>query len=121
MKRTKLSALPVFVLVALVLFSGSCRESDSISTKRAQLIANENMELKNQAKSLKQEINKQKKLLAKCEKEKLNIQAEAGEMHMPLFEAISEMGRELEDKKAENKELKEKIAELEAKLAQKTE
>ena len=121
MKRTKLPSLSVFVLVALVLFSGSCRESGSISTKRAQLIANKNMELKKQVQSLKQEINKQKELLAKCEKEKLNIQAKAVEMNEPILDAISKIGRELEDKKAENEELKEKIAELETKLAQKTE
>jgi len=124
MKRIKLSALPVFVLFALVLFSGSCRESGSISNRKARLIANENMELKNQVKSLEQEINKQKELLAKCEKEKLDIQTEATEaveMNIPLFEVISEIERELNNKAAENKELNEKIAELEAKLAQKTE
>ena len=121
MKWTKLSALPVFVLVALVLFSGSCGEPDSISTKKAQLIANENMELRNQAESLKQEINKQKALLAKCESEKLNIQAGAVEMNTPLLEAISEIGQELNDEKAKNKELNEKIVALEAKLTKKME
>ncbi len=121
MKRTKLSVLSVFALVALVFFSGACRETGSISTKRAQLIANENMELKKQAESLKQEINKQKELLAKCEKEMLKIPAESAKTHKLLFDTIGKIGRELEDKATENEELKQKIAELEAKLAQKTE
>jgi len=102
------------VSVGFFVFACGCEETGQAGDRQARLIANENLQLHKEIESLNDEVQNQKELLAKCEKEKAAIAA-AGRSRK-FDEAVSEM-LEKSSKKVgelikENMELREKIKTL---------
>ena len=101
MKSTRTIALLVcFILSFLVLASG-CEEATKVEfaeARRARLVGEENI-------ALKQEVQKQKDLVAKCEAEKVKI-IEDSRGAMQIIMTLTE------NLQKENNELKARITEL---------
>ena len=65
--------LTILIISAAILPTLGCEESSQYEIKQARRTVQENIELKQQIESLKQEVQKQKDLLAKSEKEKQDV------------------------------------------------
>jgi len=120
MIRMVLSVLCVAILSALVVLTGGCDESQQAprtgksGDKRARLVSIENSNLKEQAKSLQQQLQQQKDMVAGCEQEKVNIAAQSQKIEptlLKIFDGLAETHRTLT---AENSQLKAENAELKA-------
>ena len=118
MKNSKVSTIIALTAMALLMLTLGCQESSQIEIKQARLTVQENLELKEQIESLKQEIQEQKKLLEESEKEKLDIAQQSGDSAIKLMKILVETGKELEQAVSENIQLKDRIKQLEAKLAE---
>ena len=106
------------VLLAVCICSSACEQSNLGQTKRARLVANENLELKEHLRLRDKEIQKQKDLLAKCRQKSLDIEKKTGESTIKLMEILSETGKTAEKLTAENQLLKAEIAKLKERIAQ---
>lgn len=109
----KNSLIPAMVLAALLtnlLFITSCKESDNADNRRARLVANENIELKKQLALKEKEIQKQKNLLAKCQKDMVKEAEQVSVSVVKLMQQLVAIGKENQQLKVKNKELEEKIA-----------
>ncbi len=126
MKNTTKPAIILTVTILFVLSIVGCEEQQQLpSSKKARLIANENMNLKEQIKnrdtqirSLHAQLQTQKNLLEKCQKENnsLNMQRQKdGEALMKQI--LMSADTEKQDLKNQIKTLKQKIKQLEAKAA----
>ena len=93
------------MVVVLAVFFAGCTEkaSSGAADSRAMLVANKNIELKLQLKEKDKEIAKQKKLLAECQKEKVELKKQ-------LLEKTTKEGQKLIEQLVEAME-KEKNAE----------
>jgi hypothetical protein len=111
MKRV-LSVLCVAILSASVVLAAGCEESQQTSDKKARLVFIENSELKEQAKSLQQQLQQQKDLVAACQQEKVSLKAGASTIEPTLLKIFDEMAKKHQALTAENKRLKGQIAEL---------
>jgi len=124
MKIIRMLTVLLAVLLGLVSLTGCQEETKLRNNKRARLIFDENLKLKKQVQILDTQIQEQKDLLAACEKEKAEIQKymedfTREQLNDPvLMKIIRETGKQLEDVTIENEQLKGRIKELEAKLAQ---
>jgi len=119
MRNVAISLLLTAVLLgAGAVFSG-CEEqaSDPSTMRRARLVADENIELKKQLAERDKEIERQKQLVDDCKQEMAKAQEEAGSTMLQMLQQLAESGKEVETLTEENTKLKERIAELEAKLA----
>ncbi len=117
MKATTILVLSIS-LGLFVLICG-CEESGQAGDRQARLIANENMQLQEQIKSLNKEIQKQKELLATCQEAKKAIAASEGSRKFDegVIELLEKSNKKVAELTKENMELKERIKELEAGLA----
>lgn len=122
----KALVLVVGVIVALMLFAGCEEENQSdtkASTTRSRFIANENRQLKEKIKELKQQHKRETKrwenLLAKCQKEKETIaELSAGGFKDFLDSALQKVPEELARLNEENQSLKAKIGQLKKEILQ---
>jgi len=109
----KNSLIPAIVLAALLTnlpFITSCEESDNADNRRARLVANENIGLKKQLELKEKEIQKQKRLLAQSEKDRIKDAEQVSDGVVKLMQQLVAIGEENQQLKAKNKELEEKIA-----------
>ena len=109
----KNSLIPAMVLAALLTnlpFITSCKESDNADNRRARLVANENIELKKQLALKNLEIQKQKRLLAQSEKDRVKDAEQVSDSVVKLMQQLVAIGEENQQLKVKNKELEEKIA-----------
>lgn len=125
MKAILPSALLLAGFLGLVNFISGCQEeTSSTNNRRARLIFDENLKLKKQLQLLDTQNQEQKDLLAACEKEQADMQKSVDDfvrkqLNDPvLMRIIDETGKKLEDMAIENEQLKTRIKELEAELAQ---
>lgn len=115
-----LSILSLVIAIAICINVSGCGESaNSASFKRAQLIGNENIELKKQLEQKDAEIQKQKDILAQKEKEFAGELEKAGDTALKLMQIVSQSSQQTDTLTAENLKLKETIKQLEAKQAEK--
>jgi len=101
-------------------FSG-CQEqqSDTSAMRKARLVADENFELTKLVAQRDEEIEQQKKLTAQCQQEKAKAQEEAGVTMLQMLQHLTESAKSVETLTEENAKLRERLAELEARLAEK--
>ena len=111
------TVLLLFGTGAVISLSGCREESGDMSLRRARLVGNENIELKKQLKLRDEEIEHQKQLVVQCRKERAKDKKLSGDNAVKLLKHLSESGKQVTALRAENKQLREKIEELEAKSA----
>ncbi|MBE0535306.1 MAG: hypothetical protein IH624_06505 [Phycisphaerae bacterium] len=119
MKKTVISLLATaIVLAAGAVFSG-CQEeaADASSMRRARLVADENIALKKQIEERDKEVEKQKQRVEECKQEMTKGQEQTGSTMLQMMQHLAESGKQAEALAEENKQLKARIAELEARLA----
>lgn len=122
MKKNSISIRVLSLTIAIAIcitLSGCGKDTDSASIKRAKLVGNQNIELKKQLELKDAEIQKQKDLFAQKEQEFADTQEKAGDTTLKLMQNIIQTSQLNETLSAENLKLKEKIKQLEAKLAEK--
>ena len=114
MIRMVLSVLCVAILSAQIVLTSGCDESQQAQTgdKKARLVFTENSELKEQAKSLQQQLQQQKDLVAVCQQEKVKLKEQASTIEPNLLKIFDEMAKKHQALTAENEQLKAQIAEL---------
>jgi len=120
----KTLVLVVGVIVALTLFAGCEEENQSdtkASTTRSRFIANENRQLKEKIKELnrqhKREIERWENLLAKCQKEKKDLEELSSKGFDKYMENIlGPLSDENTKLRVENENLKSQIKMLQAQI-----
>jgi len=122
MKRQGQKAFILAVGIVLIPLIAGCEEEQNISStnssvRKHQIIAAENMRLKNELKQRDKEIEKQKELLEKCLKEK-NAWKEKSQQNVQeqvnkVLTVVMEKNQELRE---ENEKLKAQIEQLEKEL-----
>ncbi len=124
MKTIRAKILPITTLICICIFTCGCEESN-LSNRRARLVGNENLKLKKQLKLCDKEIEKrddeiqkQKDLLAQCQKEKAEIDEQAGDTNIKLLKILRDTSKKVDELTEENQKLKETIKELEAAIGQ---
>lgn len=115
--RIPSTTFPFLIVLALIIFPG-CEQSNQTLIKQARLTVQENIELKQQIESLKEEIQKQKDLLLKSEKEKAEIAEQAGDSTLKVMQILVETAKENEELTKQIVLLKNKIKELQDKLTE---
>ena len=113
MKIMLKSILLLVVISVLPALNSGCQESASTQDKRAMLVGSENLELKQKLQSSSREIQKQKDLLAECEKQNVELQQQSTEAAVGLMELLSESEKKVQALTEENARLKETIKQLE--------
>ena len=119
MKRMLISVLSVFIIVAWLSSLSGCDESAQ-DKRKARLVANQNLELKNLLKLRDEQIATLEKELEKCRKERADFELQSGETARKMLELLSETTKELEQLRQENEKLKQQLSELQEKLSQQT-
>ena len=108
------TAVLMFAICIVTFTCTGCQEQANLSdNKQVRLVANENLELKELLKEKDQEIQRQKDLVSKGEKENQKLQAQslkAGDSFITMIQEATKMLQE------ENKLLKERVKELESQL-----
>jgi len=108
------AAILTLVTCLVVFTCVGCQEQVSSSdNKQVRLVANQNLELKEQLKEKDQEIQRQKDLVIECEKKNEQLQAQAGMAAESFVEMIQGATKALQE---ENNTLKERVKELESQL-----
>ncbi len=107
----------VLVFVAVLV---GCEEQQTMSPKKTKLVAADNIQLKKDIAARDADIEKQKNLLANCEKEKEILNKRLSVKSEGLMEVLmAGMDKNAKNLRIENQELKKQIEELEKKLAEK--
>ena len=123
MKTIRLLTVLLAAFSGLISFTGCQEETKSLDVRRVRLIFDENLKLKKQLKLRDAQKQKQEDRLATCEEEKAEIQKYMYDLreqinNPAMMNLIRKNSKKLEDIGIENEQLKAKIKELEAKLAQ---
>ncbi|MHC5060636.1 MAG: hypothetical protein ACYTFK_06090 [Planctomycetota bacterium] len=123
MKAILPSVLLLAGFLGLINFISGCQEEPKpTDRRRARLVFDENLKLKEQLQLCNQKIQEQKDSLAQYEKEKADNQEYMNNFIREqtkdpmLLKILDETGKKLEELALENTVLKDKIEELEAKL-----
>ncbi len=118
MRNVAIATVLLFLGTATVISLSGCREeSGNMSLRKARLVGNENIELKKQLKRRDEEIEHQKHLVVQCREERAKDKKLSGDNTLKMLKHLSESGKQATALRAENRQLREKIKELEAKLA----
>ncbi len=102
---------------AVITLSGCREESGDTTLRRARLVGNENIELKKVIKLRDKEIERQKQLAGQDRADWAKDKELSGNNMIKMLKHLSESSKQVNTLTAENTQLKEKIKELEAKLA----
>ena len=113
-------AVCILAVLLIVIFAG-CQQSQEKQTtgvsRKDRLVANENLDLKNEITRCQAEIEKQKNLVSQCENEKEEMDRQANEtMKWLLDELPKDLLNDASKLSEENANLTAKIAELEKAL-----
>ena len=95
--------ITLFLLAAVFcLLSAGCQESTSKSTsdRRAQLVGNENIQLKKQLQAKDQEIQRLKNQIQTMEQQAQQDSVTQGETYSKLLEIVADLNRQIEECKA---------------------
>lgn len=114
-ERLTTGAVCILAVLLIVVFAG-CQQSQEKQTtgvsRKDRLVANENLDLKNEITRCQEEIEKQKNLVGQCEKEKEEMDRQANETMKWLMDELPE--QMLDD----SAKLSEETANLTAKIAE---
>ena len=120
MRNIAIATVLLFLGTATVITLSGCREeSGKMSLRKARLVGNENIELKKQLKLRDEEIERQKQLVVQCQTDRVKDNDLTSDNTIKMLKHLSETTKQVTALTAENKHFKEKIKELEAKLASK--
>lgn len=118
MRNVAIATVLLFLGAGAVITLSGCREESADTTlRRARLVGNENIELKKEIKLRDKEIERQKQLAEQCYAESAKDKELSGNNMLKLLKLLAESAKQVDALTAENTQLKEKIKELEAKLA----
>jgi hypothetical protein len=118
MKNIAVSLLILALAVGLCTSVSGCRE-ESLNVKKAKLVGNENLRLKKELQLKDKEIQQQKDLLAEKDAEIARVREQSGDSALKVMKHLADGNKTIADLTAENEQLKEKIKQLEAELAEK--
>ncbi|MCD6392230.1 MAG: hypothetical protein J7M40_01845 [Planctomycetes bacterium] len=120
MRNVAIATVLLFLGTATVIGLSGCREeSGNMSLRKARLVGNENIELKKQLKLRDKEIERQKQLVVQCRADRIKDKDLNGENTVKLLKLLAESDIKINTLTNENAQLKEKIKELQDKLAAK--
>ena len=120
MRNIAIATVLLFLGTATLISLSGCREeSGNMSLRKARLVGNENLELKKQLKLRDKEIERQKQLVVQCRADWAKEQKLTGENTIKMLKLLSDTSKQVSALTAENTQLKERIKELQAKLASK--
>ena len=117
MKRILLSILSAFIIAVWLSSLSGCDETAQ-QKRKARLVANQNLELKNLLKLRDEQIATLEAELEKCRKERADFEFKSGETARKMLELLSETTKELEQLRQENEKLKQQLGELQDKSSQ---
>lgn len=100
------ACLAMGIVIGVSLWTAGCEESSTSTSRRARLVADENLQLKEQLKACRAEVEQQKRLVAEAQKQAEQIASDSGEANIKLLKALADMGKQLEAMSAENERLK---------------
>ena len=95
-------------VLAVVLLSG-CQESDARQIRRARVIGNENLQLKQDLKEKDQQIEELKKQIEEIEADRAKENEKFGNMTIKTLQMLSETENRNQALTLENKKLKEEL------------
>jgi len=116
--RKQIILVIIAVTASCLIFVTGCEEQQTIKDKQARLVANQNLGLKKQLQEKDAEIERQKGLVVDCQaaiEEQKKAHEKSAEGVIDIIKSVSEQSAQIEQLTAENKQLKAKIAKLEAK------
>ncbi|MHC5199328.1 MAG: hypothetical protein ACYSO1_04335 [Planctomycetota bacterium] len=111
MRQNVITVLIVLLSVPLLI---GCQESRSGQIRRARLIADENLELKKELKQKDEQIADLKKQIEEIEAKIVEENKKFGDMTLKTLPFLAESEKKNQALTAENKKLKEELAELKA-------
>ena len=97
---------------ALLLCLSGCEEKNKVedgSTRKARLIAAENMQLKNTIEEMQEQLKEQKKLLADCKEKKEELRQQSAQNVGKAMDIFQDMTEKIQE---ENKQLKAELKRL---------
>ena len=116
MRNVAIATVLLFLGTATVISLSGCREeSGNMSLRKARLVGNDNIELKKQLKLRDKETERQKQLVEQCHADRIEDQDLTGDNTIKLLKHLADSSKQVTALTAENKQLKEKIKELETK------
>ena len=118
MRNIAIATVLLFLGAGAVITISGCREESGDTTlRRARLVGNQNIELKKEIKLRDKEIERQKQLVEQCYADWSKDKDATGDNIIKMLKNLAEFGKQLSAVTGENTQLKEKIKELEARLA----
>ncbi len=113
----------LFLVVSIVVVLAGCQQSeqkqDSSISRRDRLVANENINLKNELTRCQKEIEKQQNLLQQCKQEKAKIEQQDGEtIEWLMNELPKDLLKDVELLTKENEQLRAEIVRLGGQLSE---
>ena len=108
------TAIVLFVSVLGILLLAGCQESDANQIRRARVVGNENLQLKQDMKEKDQQIEDLKKEIEKIETESADAVERAGEMSIKSMRLLLESEKRAEGLLIENRKLEEELEKLKA-------
>ena len=109
MKRTIL-LLALSAVISLTMVLAGCGEQNLTAQQRkTKLLANDNLQLKNELKAKDKEIKAQMDLVKDCKKENARAQEASNDTMVKMLQILTDTNIELETLKAENSALKQKL------------
>ncbi|MBN1817761.1 MAG: hypothetical protein JW828_10400 [Sedimentisphaerales bacterium] len=104
--------------IMILLSVCGCQEKDnSAMIRQTKLVAEENIQLKQQLSDCQKEVEQQKRLVEKATVDNAEIAKQTGDNNIKLLQIVAQSGKQVEELTAENARLKARIQELEAKLS----
>jgi len=99
------------ILLGIFTLALGCEESKTekltgIDARRAKLVGNENLRLRKQIDTLKDQIQEQKDLVIQCEKQQAINNTQSGELHSRLLQTFVDYEKNISLLQQENAELK---------------
>lgn len=110
------STFLALLTILAVISTGGCEDPNQTQIKQARLTVQENIELKQQIESLKDEIQKQKDLFAQAEKEYAKSAEQTNQSTIKMMQILAETGKQNDELTQEIAVLKKRIEELHAQL-----
>ena len=109
MKRTILLLTLATAISMTMLLTGCGEQNLTTQQRQAKLLANDNLQLKNELKAKDKEIKVQMNLVKDCKKQNARAQEQSGDSLGKMLKIMAETNIELEKLKAENAALKQKL------------
>lgn len=107
-------AIVMFMAILGILLLAGCQESESSQIRRARLVANENLQLKQNLKEKDKQIEELKTQIETLEVEKAKVIEQSGEASIKTLRMLLESEKRAEAIVIENRKLEEELEKLKA-------